>query len=231
MTTPRLTRRRLQAVLRQVDPPGSSVVFALEPSLVVASGGVGGWEEIAHPKRPSSTEYGGQPLRSLTIEALFDGWQQQQSVEEPLRILDVWGRIPPGRREPAVLQLDYANFGPLRWVVNGLDLGDTLRGATGLRVRQYVTITLLEHRDAELFISPVKRAAPAPTKPGSPGKPSSGPAVKPSGRTYTVRAGDTLSKIAHAQLGKASRWPEVSRLNGLRDPNKLTVGQKLRLPA
>lgn len=223
----------VQAALRQVDPPGASIVFALEPSMVMVTGGVGGWEEIAHPKRPSSVEYMGQPLRSLTVEALFDGWQRQQSVEEPLRVLDVWGRIPPGRREPAVLQFAYANYAPSRWVVNGLEFGDSLRGSTGLRVRQYVTISLLEYRDTAVFVSPVKRAAPAPTKPGAPGRPSSGAAVKPSGKTYTVKAGDTLSKIAQSQLGKASRWPELARLQSppLRDPNRLTVGQKLRLPA
>ncbi|MCW2957137.1 MAG: 5-nucleotidase, ecto [Thermoleophilia bacterium] len=225
------TRARLQAVLRQVDPPGAAIVFALEPSLVAVTGGVGGWEEIGHPKRPSSVEYAGQPLKTLTVEALFDGWQKQVSVEEPLRILGVWGRIPPGRREPAVLQLDYANHGAERWVLNGLDWGDSLRGSNGLRVRQYVTVTLLEYRDPAVFLSPVKRAAPVPSKPGAPGKPSSGAKPKPSGKTYTVKAGDTLQKIAQTQLGKAARWPELSRLNNLRDPNKLKVGQKLRIPA
>lgn len=222
-----------RALLNQVDPPGRSLEFMLDPVSVVLSGGVGGWQEIEHPKRPSSVEYGGQPLQTLTIEALFDGWRQQASVEEPLRILNVWGRIPPGRREPAVLQFEYANHANQRWVLQDLDLGESLRREDGSRVRQYLTITLLEYRDAQVFLSPVKRAAPAPAKPGAPGKPSSGAKPAPSGRTYTVKGGDTLSKIAAKQLGKASRWPEIARLQTppLRDPNRIRVGQVLRLPA
>jgi LysM repeat protein len=54
---------------------------------------------------------------------------------------------------------------------------------------------------------------------------------KPSGRTVTVRRGDTLSAIAARYLGRASRWPEIARLNGVRDPRMLRVGQVLRLPA
>jgi hypothetical protein len=219
------------AVLKQVSPVGASLTFALDPSDVRLTGGVGGWDEIAHPKTASSVEYAGQPLRTLTIEALFDGWQKQASVEEPLRVLDVWGRIPAGRREPAVLQFLYANLSAYRWVVNGLDLGDQLRRSSdGQRVRQGVTITLLEYRDTVITVSPAKRATPAPAPKGQPGKPSSGPKPAASGKTYTVKAGDTLSKIAQAQLGNASRWPEISRLNGIRDPKAIKVGQKLRLP-
>jgi nucleoid-associated protein YgaU len=49
-------------------------------------------------------------------------------------------------------------------------------------------------------------------------------------RTYTVHKGDTLSKIAAAQLGKASRWTEIASLNNIRDPNRINVGQVLNLP-
>lgn len=219
--------------LRQVDPPGASLVVRLAPSSVRQGGGVGGWAEVPHPKRPSSTEYTGQPLRTLEIPLLFDGWREQRDVEEPCRILDVWGRIPPGRREPAVLQVVYGTYTPLRWVVNGLEWDDSLelRNAAGRRLRASCVLSLLEHRDAVVALTPVQKSAPTPVPKAAPGKPSSGAAVPPSGRVYVVKSGDTLSRIAQQQLGKANRWPEIARLNGLRDPNKLTVGQRLRLPA
>lgn len=48
--------------------------------------------------------------------------------------------------------------------------------------------------------------------------------------TYTVKKGDTLSKIAKAMLGKASRYMEIAKLNNLSNPNKIKVGQVLKIP-
>ena len=51
-------------------------------------------------------------------------------------------------------------------------------------------------------------------------------------RTYTVQSGDTLSGIAHQQLGDASRWPEIFLLNrSIRHPDRISPGQVLTLPA
>ncbi len=49
---------------------------------------------------------------------------------------------------------------------------------------------------------------------------------------HTVAAGDTLSGIAQAQLGDASRWPEVFASNRavVADPHRILPGQVLSLP-
>ncbi|MEV6305280.1 LysM peptidoglycan-binding domain-containing protein [Actinoplanes sp. NPDC051861] len=51
-------------------------------------------------------------------------------------------------------------------------------------------------------------------------------------RTYTVRNGDTLFKIAQSQLGKGERWPEIYLLNRalIRNPSKIFPGQVFLLP-
>jgi len=66
------------------------------------------------------------------------------------------------------------------------------------------------------------------TKPAKPTKPSQ--TVDKKG-TYTVRKGDTLSGIASALLGKAALYTSIAKLNNLKDPNKITVGQVLKIPA
>lgn len=62
------------------------------------------------------------------------------------------------------------------------------------------------------------------------GKRKSKGSPKASGTTYTVKAGDTLSGIAHKTLGDATRWREIATLNKISNPNRIRVGQKLKLP-
>jgi len=52
-------------------------------------------------------------------------------------------------------------------------------------------------------------------------------------RTYTVKAGDTLSKIAKEHLGDANAYMKIFDANKdqLSDPDKIKVGQVLKLPA
>lgn len=49
-------------------------------------------------------------------------------------------------------------------------------------------------------------------------------------RTYTVKSGDTLQRIAQRELGSANRWPEIARLNNLPPPHTIRLGQQLNLP-
>jgi LysM repeat protein len=52
------------------------------------------------------------------------------------------------------------------------------------------------------------------------------------GKTYTVKAGDTLSAIAKEHLGSAGAYMKIFELNKdqLTDPDKIKPGQVLRLP-
>jgi nucleoid-associated protein YgaU len=51
-------------------------------------------------------------------------------------------------------------------------------------------------------------------------------------KTYTVKAGDTLSAIAKEHLGNANAYMKIFELNKdqLTDPDKIKPGQVLRLP-
>jgi nucleoid-associated protein YgaU len=67
---------------------------------------------------------------------------------------------------------------------------------------------------------------------GTAGTRSTAPASPAAGRTYTVKAGDTLSEIARDQLGSAGAYMKIFELNKdqLSDPDKIKPGQVLRLP-
>lgn len=49
-------------------------------------------------------------------------------------------------------------------------------------------------------------------------------------KTYTVKAGDTLSGIAARFYGDANDWHKIAKANNIRDPRKLRIGQVLKLP-
>jgi nucleoid-associated protein YgaU len=76
--------------------------------------------------------------------------------------------------------------------------------------------------------APAQKAAP---KAAAPAARHAAP-VALSGKTYTVKSGDSLSKIA-AQLGVAGGWQQLADANTatISNPNLVFPGQVLRLPA
>ena len=53
------------------------------------------------------------------------------------------------------------------------------------------------------------------------------------GQTYTVKAGDTLSKISKQFYGDSNEYMRIFYANreALKDPDKIQVGQELQIPA
>jgi LysM repeat protein len=67
------------------------------------------------------------------------------------------------------------------------------------------------------------KAGAAPTPAGAKGT---------TGTTYTVKPGDTLSAIAKKHLGNANAYMDIFNANKdqLKDPDKITPGQVLKIP-
>ena len=59
------------------------------------------------------------------------------------------------------------------------------------------------------------------------------PAAAQAGKTYTVKPGDTLSKIAKDHLGDANAYMKIFNANKdqLTDPDTIKPGQVLKIPA
>lgn len=58
--------------------------------------------------------------------------------------------------------------------------------------------------------------------------------LKQTGKTYTVKSGDSLSKIAKLELGDSSKWNDIYKLNTKvigGNPNAIKPGQKLVMPS
>ena len=57
--------------------------------------------------------------------------------------------------------------------------------------------------------------------------------VEPEAALYTVKSGDSLSRIAKAHYGDAMKYPVIFEANQpmLKDPDRIYPGQVLRIPA
>jgi nucleoid-associated protein YgaU len=66
----------------------------------------------------------------------------------------------------------------------------------------------------------------------TPEQPDAAPADSAYTQWYEVKKGDTLWKIAKEMYGDGSLYPEIFKANQdtLSDPDKIQVGQKLRIP-
>jgi nucleoid-associated protein YgaU len=76
--------------------------------------------------------------------------------------------------------------------------------------------------------TPVAPERPTP-QPTNPPRPAAGPTA-PAYQDYTVQSGDTMTSIAEEWFGDGGKWDLISKANPLVDPQRLKVGQVLRLP-
>lgn len=187
------------------------------------SAGFGGWREEQRSKTLSATVWEGQPLMQYTISVIFDGWKAKTSVQSDVDLLNVMalpvlGGQPPKLKltSPAALTKGFINN--LDWVITDIDWNGSMRESDGVLYRQNATITFLQFQPPDVVLKNVKKSSSTKTR---------------TRRIYIVKRGDTLHKIAMKELGVASRWRELAKLNNIRDPRsskKLRVGKRLKLP-
>lgn len=211
--------------IQQVDPPGPYILVWLGDGYVKPSQ-EGGWETISRPKDVGFVNWSGTSPHTMDVPIVFDGYRQNVSMEPAIAQLYGMTRVPQGvRDEPPVVQVS----GPIaltnkRWVIQNVDWVDEIRrDSDGARVRATCTLSLLEHIDPDVLIhsSPAKKV----TKKRKATKTSTA-----TSKRYTVRRGDTLAVIAQRTLHSSARWHDIAKLNGIRDPKNIRVGQVLRIP-
>jgi len=52
-----------------------------------------------------------------------------------------------------------------------------------------------------------------------------------SGTMYVVKAGDNLSKISKSFYGNPNDYNKIAQANEISDPDKIRIGQELKIPA
>lgn len=211
-----------RVTLRTADRRHTLTAY-LGPTLPSVSGGRGGWTEKARPRRQAVVQWDGPSARTCSIEILLDAWRSGGSIAAQLAVVDALAP-PASAVEGPVLYVTGSPLVPstVPWVAQAVNLYDALERPNGTLARVMVGFELIEKRTADV----ITRSSPAKRSTGRNGTPSRG---QP--RKHVVKAGESLTSIAAKELGSAHRWQEIAKLNGLRDPKKLRVGQSLTLPA
>lgn len=233
------------------DDPALSLKVRLGPDRPDVSAGYGGWNEVARPRRSTVTSWTGQPARRMALSILFSDFRRSRSIEDDIRSLERMA-LPRAGGQPPTVKLaargGHIPYQRLRWVIDGLEWGDAIMNASGNRVRQAATLTLLQYVSDDLIDARSRKSAAQRRRErhnrnsGKNRKKNAREKRKHAGRnrrssrghhravTTDAFDGDDLMSIAARELGDARRWREIAELNGIRDPRAVAVNQVIRLP-
>ncbi len=148
----------------------------------------------------------------------------------------------PGTIQPSVIVSPPVDAGPRTYTVkNGDTLGSIAKRELGSTKRWQEIEALNGVKSERLSVGMTLKLPAGAANSGTQtlvkndNTPTQGPIAQPSapksGSSYSVRSGDSLSKIAATQLGDSNRYSEIIALNPGINPAKLSIGQSLRLPA
>jgi LysM domain len=194
---------------------------------IVPSLGYGGHPIGARPKKKALTVWEGRQPFQMVVPVLFslgDKGGVHLSVESEVKWLD-WMASSIGDNPPPPVRIK-SNFGPLplpsdvpenaEWWIEDLAWGvGKRRNSDGDLFYKEVVVTLLEKINDET----VDLATPVVSTDRA--------------HNYAVKKGDTWHSIAASQLGSASKWEELWKLNGRISDAKLAtmVGKNIHIPA
>ncbi len=175
--------------------------------------------------RTSLTRMTDPGLREFSFSHIVANLSFERNINEP-----IWKLQRLIRTGQKIRFTGGANFfsGPVWYHVIGFKIKAKQLSGHNQISRAELFWTLREAVDYPALIKKrsTKKAKPKPRK-SQTKKPK-----KQVQRTYKIKKGDSLFKIASKYLGKGSRWPEIWKLNkkAIPNPNRIKVGKTIKLP-
>lgn len=222
--------------IREKNPPGKKgprEFIASLSSAAVVTAGYGGWSRVARPRRKALTEWVGRDSVSISINFILNDLAKNRGawIEDKCQILDELAGVEAGDPEPPLLELhsdppgivphSYERASHVRWFIETLtwDQEAIRYNGNGNRTHAAGTLVLTQFvKDERLRMSKRKK------KDDSKGR----------RKTYRVKRGDTLQKIAARKdvYGDRHKWRRIAKANKIRDPKlgPKWVGKVLKIP-
>lgn len=166
----------------------------------------------------------GDGLPSYTFDIIFGYSDPQRSIEPELAKLRVLARSGARLR----VNLDAMTASNL-WRMTGFTVQVIARQhGTNHPTRATCSITLQWASDAIVQVGPLTGGAAPQPKAAPTGGAAAGAGAGT--RVHTVVAGDTLTHLARTYYGNGALYPRIADANGIRDPSRISVGQKITIP-
>lgn len=187
------------------------------------TGGFGGWDVVARPKRVSMTRYAGSDPVTQDIAVMFDGYSNDESQEDDISTLMNMALPVSELQEPPKIRLSgVAHRKDLSWIISGIDFDNQdvmwiMKGSTPVRVRQKAVIHLTQYVDDKVIITQTSPAI-ANAKPKN---------------VVTTPKGMTLKQIAAIEYGDPDLYMSIFLSNRWLDPDPrkiIPAGIKLTIP-
>jgi hypothetical protein len=148
----------------------------------------------------------------LSLEVLLDTSDSLKNVrEEYVDKLAGLMRINSELHAPPIVKFIW-DTDIFQGVLDTIGVTYVLFAPDGVPLRANVSLSLTAYRPVDVQIAERPRNSPDTEK------------------SVTLRRGDRLDGIAAGIFQDASRWREIARKNGIRDPRKLSPGRTLLVP-
>ncbi|OKP91332.1 LysM peptidoglycan-binding domain-containing protein [Paenibacillus sp. P32E] len=217
--------------LHLIDGAGKNFVFPVNPEEIKINRGKG--FETVNIVRFGEFDYpSGEKVKEIAFSSFFplepDSYCVTQNIPKPQEAMNLLTTYMVSKQPVRFIITD--TFVNNLVILSAHDT--TFRGGEPGDV--YFDLTLRTWREPIVHTKVGATKATATSKSGSTGSANvSRPDTKKTQKTYTVKAGDSLSKIAKLELGSSAKWEAIYALNKSAigpDANKIKPGQKLVMP-
>lgn len=162
-------------------------------------------------------DFGGGGPQKLKVKLFFDTTSPEIFRNNGNKIEDVnkytgkvFGLMKISGETPPLCHFSWGSYISPPSVVMSISQKFLMFQREGIPIRAELTVTFQEQHQEKKGTNPTS--------------------VGTARRTWVVRGGDRLDLIAFHELGDATRWSDIAKMNNLLNPLDLKAGQILRIP-